>query len=473
VRTCPTRAQVEAADAFYRRLRGGEARGWTICEGRPERVGPWALVGRPRRAWTAWPIQAKAGLIALGWLAVVAGSAVAWRGALAAEVAAEVAVMVAMAAACLTMAVATWGLARQQARSFALLARTLDAMSQGRFDGVIDARGGDERAQALLALKRVQTQVGFEFTEARRRAQEVEQQQQAERAMTETVKAVVAAAADGDLAQRLPAEAGTAFFQDLSESVNGLLDVITHTVAEVRTAADQLGAAAHQVSATSQTLSQGASRQARNVEQTTQELLQMSSSVSRTAQSARDTDDVATRAVAQASQSADVVSRTAQAMASIATRVSTINDIARQTNLLALNAAIEAARAGEQGRGFAVVAAEVRKLAEHSQLTAQEIGTLASSSMELAEQAGGRLQQLVPAIRETGALVQTIASVSREQSDGVGRISQAMGQLSGTTQQSASASEQLAATSEQLSAQATALQDLMGRYRLASAPAVA
>jgi len=38
--------------------------------------------------------------------------------------------------------------------------------------------------------------------------------------------------------------------------------------------------------------------------------------------------------------------------------------------MLALNAAIEAARAGVHGKGFAVVAAEVRKLAERSQVAA-------------------------------------------------------------------------------------------------------
>lgn len=58
--------------------------------------------------------------------------------------------------------------------------------------------------------------------------------------------------------------------------------------------------------------------------------------------------------------------------------VQVIKDIADQTNLLALNAAIEAARAGDQGRGFAVVADEVRKLAERTGAATLEINQMST-----------------------------------------------------------------------------------------------
>jgi methyl-accepting chemotaxis protein len=84
------------------------------------------------------------------------------------------------------------------------------------------------------------------------------------------------------------------------------------------------------------------------------------------------------------------------------------------------------------------VAAEVRKLAERSQVAAQEIEEVASSSVELAEKAGKLLDEMVPNIRRTSNLVQEITAASEEQSAGVGQINSAVTQLSQTTQQNAS-----------------------------------
>ena len=181
------------------------------------------------------------------------------------------------------------------------------------------------------------------------------------------------------------------------------------------------------------------------------------------------TDGIATQAAGEAQAGGKAVGQTVDAMNSIANKIRVIDDIAYQTNLLALNAAIEAARAGDHGKGFAVVAAEVRKLAERSQVAAQEIGQLASNSVHLAEQAGQLLGRMVPSIHKTSELVQEIAAASGEQSDGVNQITGAMNQLSTSTQQTAASSEQLSATATELSDRAQQLQTLMQQFRVTPA----
>ncbi|PKO85152.1 MAG: hypothetical protein CVU18_21620, partial [Betaproteobacteria bacterium HGW-Betaproteobacteria-12] len=209
---------------------------------------------------------------------------------------------------------------------------------------------------------------------------------------------------------------------ELQEAIARTVSNLTRIIGEVRSAADNLTNAAGQVSATAQSLSQSSSEQAASVEQTTASMAQMTASIARNTGNAQVTDGMAARAAKEAGEGGAAVSRTVDDMKSIASKIGIIDDIAYQTNLLALNAAIEAARAGDHGKGFAVVAAEVRKLAERSQVAAQEIGALASSSVKQAERAGTLLSEMVPTIRKTSDLVQEIAAASSEQSSGVGQI---------------------------------------------------
>jgi len=252
--------------------------------------------------------------------------------------------------------------------------------------------------------------------------------------------------------------------KDFKDSVNNTIAKLSQVIGEVNGAAANIAGASEEVSATAQSMSQATSEQAASVEETSASVEQMSASINQNTENAKVTDGMATQASGEAVQGGEAVRETVGAMKSIAGKIGIIDDIAYQTNLLALNAAIEAARAGEHGRGFAVVAAEVRKLAERSQIAAQEIGELAESSVEMAESAGKLLDTIVPSIKKTSDLVQEIAAASEEQSAGVGQINTAMDQLNQITQQNASSSEQLAATSEEMSGQAAQLQELIAFF---------
>ena len=271
--------------------------------------------------------------------------------------------------------------------------------------------------------------------------------------------------ADGDMTVQIDNPAKDEVGQMLSAMQN-MIARLRGVVAEVNSSAEALAGASEEVSATAQSLSQASSEQAASVEETSASIEQMTSSIAQNTENARVTDGMATKAATEAAEGGEAVKATVSAMKQIAQKIVIIDDIAYQTNLLALNAAIEAARAGEHGKGFAVVAAEVRKLAERSQVAAQEIGTVASESVELAERAGNLLNTIVPNIKRTSDLVQEISAASQEQSSGVSQINGAVGQLSQATQQNASGSEELAATAEEMSSQAEQLQQTMSFFKL-------
>lgn len=284
------------------------------------------------------------------------------------------------------------------------------------------------------------------------------------RALTQAVK-LANTLAEGDLTSKIEVKGNDETGQLLS-AMDAMSQRLIEVVQQIQGNSDQISDAAAQVSDTANSLSEAASEQAASVEETSASMEEMGASISQNSDNAQTTDKIASDSASAASEGGEAVSGTVEAMSQIAEKISIIEDIAYQTNMLALNAAIEAARAGEHGKGFAVVAAEVRKLAERSQVAASEISTLTGDSVKVAEKAGQLLNKMVPDITQTAELVQEISAASEEQSSGVGQINSAMQQLDKVTQQNAAGSEELAATAEEMQAQSANLQQAVSFFRL-------
>jgi len=252
----------------------------------------------------------------------------------------------------------------------------------------------------------------------------------------------------------------------LAGALNSMVNKLRQVITDVQYAADNVASGSQQLSAGSEQLSQGTTEQAASAEEASSSVEEMNATIRQNAENASRTGKIARASANDALESGKAVSEAVKAMKDIASRISIIEEIARQTNMLALNAAIEAARAGEHGKGFAVVAAEVRKLAERSQVAAGEISKLSTSSVDVAEKAGAMLAKLVPDIQKTSELVQEITASSEEQTSGAEQINGAIQQLNSVIQQNAGAAEEMSSTAEELSSQAEQLQETVSFFKV-------
>jgi methyl-accepting chemotaxis protein/methyl-accepting chemotaxis protein-1 (serine sensor receptor) len=247
------------------------------------------------------------------------------------------------------------------------------------------------------------------------------------------------------------------------------------TVTSLAEGAEQIAAAATQVSSSSQSLAQGASEQAASIEETSAATEEINSMARRNTENSNSTAAMVSTSLTRFEETDQSLTEMVAAMdginassEQISRIIKVIDQIAFQTNILALNAAVEAARAGEAGMGFAVVADEVRNLAQRSAQAAKDTATLIEDSIAKSQAGKRKVDQVATAIRSITAdsskmklLVDEINLGSQEQSRGIDQISRSISEMEKVTQSNASSAEQSAAAAEQLTAQSQSVQEIV------------
>ncbi|GIJ46913.1 hypothetical protein Val02_37990 [Virgisporangium aliadipatigenens] len=233
-----------------------------------------------------------------------------------------------------------------------------------------------------------------------------------------TADVALAAAAQGDLTQRLALPGGNELGR-MSDSFNALMLQTGGTVNGIRDAAGDLvrysdvlnvasGAMVGSITDTStqlDTVTGSAHAVTTDMAEIAERTARLRGAITEISNHSQSAARSAAGAVTSAAEATENVDRLRASSHQIGEVVRTITAIAEQTNLLALNATIEAARAGEAGRGFAIVANEVKELSNAT----------AAATEQITRQIEGIQGDTERAVRTVAEIAEVITSIAGSQ----------------------------------------------------------
>ena len=259
----------------------------------------------------------------------------------------------------------------------------------------------------------------------------------------------------------------------------GVSRPLDNAIRRIAVNADTVNEVSNSVAAEGDTLAQSSTEQAASLEETSAAVREISSMIANNTENASAANAETTELNRIADESTDLMNKMSEAIRSIkassdetASILKTIDEIAFQTNLLALNAAVEAARAGDAGKGFAVVAEEVRSLAQRSANAARETAQLIHDSQHNADAGvsvmtglSQSFERIAESSRKASGLVQEVSVASREQTQGIDQIADAMSQMDLATQENAATAENAAAAGQDLASQSREMHQIVAEMR--------
>ena len=249
-------------------------------------------------------------------------------------------------------------------------------------------------------------------------------------------------------------DSGKDEFATFASSLNGFLDTLEGTVDNLKKMTDVLAdsgitleesanktqSVASEISQTIDEISKGAGAQARDIETSSQKMVdirtnisQILDSVSTLSEKSNDMSESGKEAntnMSNLTKSSDLtteaftkivsqVKKTDASVGEIQDAVSMITSVANQINLLSLNASIEAARAGEAGKGFAVVASEISKLADQTNQSTSIIEGIINGLTEESNRTVETINEVTDLIDSQKQSIDTTSNMFENVSEGI------------------------------------------------------